>query len=64
MLMPTKSRDCSCGPPAVHDAAQDLLAESNRDRAISQNALAGLKVGDGLQACLVSVAEIIADRAP
>ena len=47
----------------IHDAAQDLLAESHRGGADSENALAGLKVGDGLQACLVSVAEIMADRA-
>ena len=47
----------------IHDAAQDLLAESHRGGADSENALAGLKVGDGLQARLVSVAEIMADRA-
>ena len=47
----------------IHDAAQDLLAESHRGGTDSENAFAGLKVGDGLQARLVSVAEIMADCA-
>ena len=47
----------------IHDAVQDLLAEGHRGGADGQNALARLKIRDGLQACRIGIAEIMTDRA-
>ena len=48
------------GGSHVHDAVEDFLTEGHGGGADGQHALAGLKVGDGLQTLGVSVAEIVA----
>ena len=47
----------------VHNLAEDLLREGHCGRADRKHALAGLKIGDGLQAGFICIAEVMADSA-